>query len=162
MTKPKILAVFEGEEPFEITPQLIEELDYIQQDEGVYHVLHNGNSIQVKIQTYENEQKKFVLHINGKEVKLQLKEELDILIDQMGFKNIEEAAFKELRAPMPGLVIDVLTENGKEIVKGENLIILEAMKMENIIKADGHATVKNILVKAGDKVDKNQLLLELE
>ncbi|HNM32873.1 MAG TPA: biotin/lipoyl-binding protein, partial [Chitinophagales bacterium] len=66
------------------------------------------------------------------------------------------------KAPMPGLVLDILVEAGQAVNKGDNLIILEAMKMENIIKASGSGTVKSIHVQKKDAVEKNQLLIEME
>jgi biotin carboxyl carrier protein len=62
---------------------------------------------------------------------------------------------------MPGLVLKVLVEEGKEFKKGDNLLILEAMKMENILKAPADGKVKSIKIKPGDKVEKNEILLLL-
>jgi len=67
-----------------------------------------------------------------------------------------------VKAPMPGLVLDILVEPGQSVQKGDNLLILEAMKMENIIKASGSGVVKNIPVHKKDAVEKNQLLIEME
>jgi len=66
-----------------------------------------------------------------------------------------------VKAPMPGLVLDILVEVGQTINKGDNLLVLEAMKMENIIKASGTGIVKNIKVNKKDAVEKNQLLIEM-
>jgi biotin carboxyl carrier protein len=63
---------------------------------------------------------------------------------------------------MPGLVLNVFVEVGQEVQKGDNLLVLEAMKMENIIKATGTGKVKNIVVNQKQAVDKNQLLIEME
>jgi biotin carboxyl carrier protein len=62
---------------------------------------------------------------------------------------------------MPGLVLKILAEPGQAVNKGDSLIILEAMKMENVIKATGPGTVKAICVNEKDTVDKNQLLIEM-
>ena len=62
---------------------------------------------------------------------------------------------------MPGLVLKVLVNEGQEFKKGDNLLVLEAMKMENILKAPVDGTVKGIKIKAGDKVEKNEVLLLL-
>ena len=67
-----------------------------------------------------------------------------------------------VKAPMPGLVLDILVEAGQSVNKGDNLLILEAMKMENIIKASGNGVVKNININKKDAVEKNQLLIEME
>jgi biotin carboxyl carrier protein len=60
---------------------------------------------------------------------------------------------------MPGLVLKIFVNEGMEVAKGENLFVLEAMKMENIIKAPADVTVKTIKIKPGDKVEKNQVLI---
>ncbi|MNF13023.1 Glutaconyl-CoA decarboxylase subunit gamma [compost metagenome] len=66
----------------------------------------------------------------------------------------------EIKAPMPGLVLNVIVESGQEVNKGDNLLILEAMKMENIIKSPSSGIVKKILVTKGDKVEKNEILIQ--
>jgi biotin carboxyl carrier protein len=61
---------------------------------------------------------------------------------------------------MPGLIIDLKVKQGDVVKAGDALLILEAMKMENIIKAPGEGTVKMIKAKKGDSVEKNQVLIE--
>lgn len=63
---------------------------------------------------------------------------------------------------MPGLVIDVLVKEGDTVQKGEPLIILEAMKMENILKAATEVKIKKVLVEKGKAVEKNTTLIEFE
>ncbi|MEM1216899.1 MAG: biotin/lipoyl-containing protein, partial [Bacteroidota bacterium] len=68
----------------------------------------------------------------------------------------------DVLAPMPGLILDVLVAAGQAVEKGTPLVILEAMKMENVLKAAGPGTVKAIAVQQGAAVDKKQLLIEME
>jgi biotin carboxyl carrier protein len=84
------------------------------------------------------------------------------MLDKMGFNNVTAKQVKEIKAPMPGLVVEVSVQEGQEVVEGERLLILEAMKMENSIILHAPATIKKILVKKGQPVDKNQVLIELE
>jgi biotin carboxyl carrier protein len=62
---------------------------------------------------------------------------------------------------MPGLVLKVLVKDGDVIKKGDNILVLEAMKMENSIKAPADATIKSVKIIAGDKVEKNQVMILL-
>jgi len=67
-----------------------------------------------------------------------------------------------LRAPMPGLVLRVQAEPGQAVGAGAGLVVLEAMKMENELKAAAAGVVKTVLVKPGQAVEKGQVLLEFE
>jgi pyruvate carboxylase subunit B len=67
-----------------------------------------------------------------------------------------------LRAPMPGLVVRVLVEPGQEVGAGAGLVVLEAMKMENELKAPAAATIGAIRAQAGQAVEKGQVLVEFQ
>jgi pyruvate carboxylase subunit B len=67
-----------------------------------------------------------------------------------------------LKAPMPGLVLRVLVTPGQPVAPGQGLVVLEAMKMENELRATAAGTVKAVPVAAGEAVDKGKLLLEFE
>ena len=67
-----------------------------------------------------------------------------------------------LRAPMPGLVVRVEVEPGQTVAAGAGVIVLEAMKMENELKAAGPARVKSIRVQPGEAVEKGQPLVEFD
>jgi len=64
-----------------------------------------------------------------------------------------------VKAPMPGVVVEVLVDEGQEVAKGDVVLILESMKMQNEFKAPRDGTVKKIRVNAGDTVDQNAVLL---
>lgn len=72
------------------------------------------------------------------------------------------AVAKVLQAAMPGLVLDVKVKLGDSVTKGQPLIVLEAMKMENIIKSQGDGVVKIVHIQAGGAVEKGDPLLEFE
>ena len=61
---------------------------------------------------------------------------------------------------MPGLIIDLKIKAGDAVKQGDPLLILEAMKMENILKSPGEGVIKNLKVKKGDHVEKGQVLME--
>ena len=68
----------------------------------------------------------------------------------------------EIRSVIPGKVLEIIVNAGDKVIKGQNLLILEAMKMQNRIKAPTDGVVKHIFVKEGVNVPKNELLIELE
>jgi biotin carboxyl carrier protein len=92
----------------------------------------------------------------------QFKDELDLVLDQMGIKRTFEAVNTDVKAPMPGKVLEVIVKAGDEVKKGDAILILEAMKMENVLKAEGDCIIKTILIDKQQSVEKNQVLIELE
>jgi acetyl/propionyl-CoA carboxylase alpha subunit len=75
---------------------------------------------------------------------------------------LESAAVKTLKAPMPGLVLEVMVGPGTEVKKGDPLLVLEAMKMENVLKAPTDAVIKDVIVEISAAVEKNQVLVNFE
>jgi len=80
----------------------------------------------------------------------------------MGFGKASIKQVKEIKAPMPGLVLEIAVTDGQEVKEGDKLLILEAMKMENSIIIQSSAIIKKVSVSAGQAVEKGQVLLELE
>jgi biotin carboxyl carrier protein len=74
----------------------------------------------------------------------------------------EASVQKNLRAPMPGLILEVTIAVGDIVSKDDPLIVIEAMKMENVLKAPADGTVKSIGVTKGASVEKGDVLLEFE
>jgi biotin carboxyl carrier protein len=97
--------------------------------------------------------------VNGSIYTVTAKDQYDILLDQLGLSSLNSAKVSDLKAPMPGLVLKLFVTEGSEVKKGDNLFILEAMKMENIIKSPADVKVKTVKIKPGDKVEKGQVLL---
>ena len=69
---------------------------------------------------------------------------------------------KELVCPMPGVVVSVAVEEGQAVKAGEPLAVVEAMKMENILRAEKDLTVKKVLCAAGDKLAVDDVMVEFE
>ena len=80
----------------------------------------------------------------------------------MGIKRTFEAVNTDIKAPMPGKVLSVVVTEGDEVKKGDAILILEAMKMENVLKAEGDCIIKKVLVNKEESVEKNQVLIELD
>ena len=69
---------------------------------------------------------------------------------------------RSILSPMPGAVVSVSVSPGDLVVDGQELCIIEAMKMQNILKSERQGTIKSVNVKAGDSVAVDELLIEFE
>ncbi|MCQ6960501.1 acetyl-CoA carboxylase biotin carboxyl carrier protein subunit [Mucilaginibacter aquariorum] len=133
--------------------------DIKQLNDLLYHVINENSSYNAEVVSFDREAKTAEIKVNNNIYTLTAKDQFDVLLDKMGLSNLMAAKVSEIKAPMPGMVLKVLVEEGAEVKKGENLFVLEAMKMENIIKSPADVTVKNIKIKPGDKVEKGQILM---
>lgn len=133
----------------------------IHQTEDEYRFLYNEKLYDIRVMAYHPETKTYQMKVNGYRLKVQRSDKIDELIQKLGFNQPPKVALKEVLAPMPGLVKEVYVKAGDEIKTGDNLFILEAMKMENIIKAAGEGIISAVMVNQGDKVEKNGLLAKL-
>lgn len=140
----------------------IVEWDMSKVHDGTFHIIRNGRSFNVQVVKADREAKAFVIRVNGNDHVVSAKDRFDLLLGKLGMTNLASAQVKDIKAPMPGLVLQIIAEPGKEVKKGDQVLILEAMKMENVLKAPGDGVVKAIKVKQGDAVEKNQVLVELE
>lgn len=146
---------------FEINKGEVAQLDLSSLDGNKFHILQEGIAYTAEVIRTDFAGKSFVIKVNGVEHIVQLKDHYDLLVKKMGLNVVSSAKMNELKAPMPGLVLDILVKEGDEFEKGTPLLILEAMKMENIIKATGEGTVKTVMVDKGQAVEKGQILLDL-
>ena len=128
--------------------------------EGRYHVLHHGKSYNAELVSADYATKTFVLKINGQRVELQAKDRFDQLLDRMGLSNATAVKVNELKAPMPGLIVDIRVQPGQAVQKGDPLLVLEAMKMENILKAPTDGVVSSIKAELRANVQKGQVLVQ--
>lgn len=158
----KIFKALANEFEFLFGQDDIARADVIKTGEHDFNIIRNGRSVNVKLIEADEIGKNLKVEVEGEFYIIQIKDELDQTLDTMGFNNVSTKQIKEIKAPMPGLVLEVSVEIGQELVEGDRVLILEAMKMENSICIHANAKIKNILVKKGQPVDKNQVLVELE
>ncbi|WP_129714213.1 acetyl-CoA carboxylase biotin carboxyl carrier protein subunit [Pedobacter sp. SYP-B3415] len=137
-------------------------IDEFRKDQNHTHVLFGDKSYNTEIVTYTAETKTAVVKVNGRIYHVEVKDQFDLLLKALGMENLSAGKVKDVKAPMPGLVLNVLVQEGSEVKKGDNLLVLEAMKMENILKSPADGRVRSLHVSKGDKVDKNTLLLVFE
>ncbi len=127
--------------------------------DAAYHVINNNTSYNIEIVEFDSAEKTAAIKVNGNIYQLAAKDQFDILLEQLGLNNLKAGTVGDLKAPMPGMVLKVLVNENDSVQKGDSLFVLEAMKMENIIKAPADAMVKIIKIVPGDKVEKGQVLI---
>lgn len=136
-------------------------LDVVSLEQNVLHLMVNNKPITAEFIEIEKETKTITLMINNQKAIVKLKDTFDLLLHDLGLDALAAKKVQNIKAPMPGMVLKVLVEDGQLIKKGENLLVLEAMKMENMLKASEDCVISKLLIQAGDKVEKGQILIEL-
>ena len=138
------------------------EIDLSQLSQNKYHLLLDYKSYNLEVVSNNKESGEITVKVNNRVVKVEVKTALDELLNKMGFSTNNVGHTKDIAAPMPGLILDVVVNEGDEVEKGDKLLVLEAMKMENIIKSPGSGKIKSIVINKGDSVDSGQKLIHFE
>lgn len=137
--------------------------DVVQVSEKKWSVIDKlGASFTVVLEKIDEATKTYDLKINGQFISVKAETKFDHLLKELGISTGGAKKLKEIKAPMPGLVLDVKVKEGDVVKEGDIVVILEAMKMENVIKASGEATVKAIRVKKSDTIDKGEIMVTFE
>ncbi len=134
----------------------VESLDVVKLSENSYHIIRNNKTFHVVIESKNG--KGYDIIVNGKHYPVRIKDKLDQILKEIGIDEHASNVANDLKAPMPGLILDVMVNAGDPIEKGQPLLILEAMKMENVIKSPVDGEIKEIHVAKGDSVEKNKVL----
>lgn len=133
--------------------------DVVRTGPGQFSVVIDGRSHRVLVLKEDKESKTVRMRIGAHTYTVQLEDEQHHLMHALGLDKSSGAVAKDLKAPMPGLVLKVMVKPGDTVKKNDPVLILEAMKMENVIKAPGDATVTAVHVQERVAVEKGQLLL---
>ena len=136
--------------------------DILPQQANSFHVIHNHQSYQVDVLKADYQDKSFTLQINGRQYSINAEDKLDMLLKRLGMDNLNQNKVNDIKAPMPGLVLSINVAEGDEVKKGDSVLILEAMKMENVLKSPTDGKVKAVKVNQGQNVEKNQLMIVFE
>ncbi len=136
--------------------------DIRQVGERRYHCVDGTDSYSVELLEVDPDRKQFVFMLGGQRVSVQLKDEIDLVVEKLGMAQAAEAVVQEVSAPMPGLILRLNVEAGQAVREGDSLLTLEAMKMENVVKSPASGTVATVHVQAGDSVEKKQVLITFE
>ncbi|UII22929.1 acetyl-CoA carboxylase biotin carboxyl carrier protein subunit [Fulvivirga ligni] len=134
--------------------------DFTKISDHAYHIIKDDVSYRLEVVKVDYSTKTVALKINGDKYEIAVKDKLDLLLEKLGMDMSTANLMNDIKAPMPGLILQVNVSEGDEVKEGDALMILEAMKMENVLKAPGDGTVKVVNVAQGDSVEKNQVLIQ--
>lgn len=146
---------------FSFTAKQIAAADLVKKSPTEFNLINSHHSVNAKLVEADMAAKKITIEVEGENFVVEIKDELDQVLEQMGFGLATNKQVKEIKAPMPGLVLQIAVSEGQEVNEGDKIIILGAMKMENSIIIQNNATIKRIAVVAGQAVEKGQVLVEL-
>lgn len=161
MGKPYKISV-NNQHHFNINPDDLTALDAVETDTNCFHILENHKSFTAEICQSDFLKKSYTVKINNTIYHVSISDHIDLLIKQMGFQLASSKQIDAIKAPMPGLILDIPIQVGDNIALNDTLIVLEAMKMENSIVSPRQGVIKSIGVKKGETVDKGELLIEFE
>ena len=147
---------------FTLSDTDVEAIDFFKKSPTHFHLIKESLSVHAHILEADVASKTVTVEVNGETFHVSIKDPLDQMLDQMGFNAAAAKQIKEIKAPMPGLVLEINVEQGQTVEEGAKILILEAMKMENSINISTRATIKKVNVKKGQAVEKGQVLVELD
>ena len=162
LSPAKKFAVKANEFVFLFDETQIASADMVKTSESTFNLINHLRSVNGQLLEADIAGKRMTIDIEGETYHIEIKDELDQMLEKLGFGAVSEKHIKEIKAPMPGLVLQISVVNGQQVSEGDKILILEAMKMENSILIHTNAVIKKIIVSPGQAVEKGQVMVELE
>ena len=151
-----------GEFEYQLTSEDLDTLDIVPTEQDRYHILKENKPYHITILNGDFNAKTYTIKVNSEVYEVRIEDDLDLMIDQMGFTLSSAKDVGMIEAPMPGLILDINVRVGQAVNEDDPLLILEAMKMENVITSPRDGIIKTVSVKKGEAVDKKDILVEFE
>jgi acetyl/propionyl-CoA carboxylase alpha subunit len=104
----------------------------------------------------------YTLWVNGYRISAEALDERTSAIRELSKLSAKTAGPAPLTAPMPGLIVRINVKAGDRVGQGQGLVVMEAMKMENELRASSAGTVKHVHATVGSAVEKGMVLIEIE
>ena len=162
LSPAKKFAVKANEFVFLFDETQVASADMVKTSKSTINLISELRSVNGQVIEADIPGKHFTIDIEGETYHIEIKDELDQMLEKLGFGAVSEKHIKEIKAPMPGLVLQISVVNGQQVSEGDKILILEAMKMENSILIHTNAVIKKIIVSPGQAVEKGQVMVELE
>ena len=137
-------------------------LDMVKTSNSDFHLLQNNKGYEVNLLKADYLKKTLKISVNGNVYNIEIKDEFDQQVQKMGLLAVPSQKVNSIKAPMPGLIVEIMVKEGQEVSEGTPLLVLSAMKMENVILSQGDGIIKSVTIKKDDTVEKGQLIIEME
>ncbi|WP_299101131.1 acetyl-CoA carboxylase biotin carboxyl carrier protein subunit [uncultured Winogradskyella sp.] len=147
---------------FDVSKDSLETLDVVKTTANNFHILQDSYTIKAEILDTDFNKKSYNIKVNNNTYNVTIHDALDQQIEALGFEIGAAKKINDVKAPMPGLILEINVKVNDAVKENEPLLILEAMKMENVINSPRDGIIKSIKVEEGNTVDKNSLLIEFE
>jgi biotin carboxyl carrier protein len=138
------------------------DLEIFEEEGNILRFRVDGKNYEAECIKLDAQKKVITIFLNGTPFQINIQDHIDLLIEEMGLETSQNQDVKEILAPMPGQVQKVLVEKGQEVNEGDGLLILVAMKMENLIKSPISGIIDEVLISDEQIVDKNQEMITFE
>lgn len=147
---------------FDVESDIVSQLDAVSVEKDKFHILKSYTPYQAEIIATDFINKTYTVKVNNSVYTVTIANALDQLIKEMGFEVGASKQVNAIKAPMPGLILEIAVEAGQEVKENDPLLILEAMKMENSILSPRDGVIKSVAMTKGAAVEKGALLIEFE
>lgn len=147
---------------FTFTKEEVEAADVVRRSPVDFNLIKDLRSVNAKLLEADHTFKHQTIEVEGENYTVEIKDELELQLETMGFNEVSNKHIKEIKAPMPGQVLEISVVEGQEVAADEKILILVAMKMENSILVHTKGVIKRVAVIMGQAVEKGQVLVELE
>ena len=148
--------------PIELSESDLKNLDAVSIEKKQFHILKDNKPYHAEIISTDFIAKKYTVKVNNNTYEVAIANPLDSLIKDMGFEVGLAKQVNAIKAPMPGLILEISVSIGQTVKENDSLLILTAMKMENSFLSPREGVIKSIAVNVGDSVVKGDLLIEFE
>lgn len=133
-------------------------IDFLHLDEKLYSIITEGRSYEALVEHVEHH---YDVLMGGKLYNVQVLDERAKLMANRHGGEFEQSGEISIQAPMPGLIVKVPVREGQTVTKGQTVVILESMKMQNELKTPRDGTVQRVSVKPGESVEQKRVLITI-
>jgi acetyl/propionyl-CoA carboxylase alpha subunit len=146
----------------QVAPGSEESWDWKQLAPGVFDVRMGNRNVRIECMDGPDEKGNVTIRVNGVVQALQVLGPQQLLLESMGMSANVETQEKHVESPMPGKILQVMVATGTEVDEGDPLLVLEAMKMENVIRAPRSGVIAVVQAQVGEAVEKAATLVTYE